>query len=116
MKRKIIKKLAENSFTKENVDEKKVKKFENYFSRADLKVYIKDLKSIRSDKIVKVTVANEDGIKELDKYFKRIYPNKKIVVSIDEDLINGVRVEEQNNEYEFSIKSFMEEAYKVTND
>ena len=116
MKRKLIKSIAKNSYTKNSLDNEKVNKFTKYFNRADLKVYIKDLKNINSEKIVTVTIANEEGIEELNTYFKRMYPNKKIVVNIDEDLINGVRVEEQNNEYEFSLKSFFEEAYKITND
>jgi len=116
MKRKIIKNLANSSFKNGVIDENKVIKIEKHLSRSDLKVYIKDLKNIKSEKIVTVTIPNEDGIKDIEGYFKRMYPNKKILVNIDEELINGIRVEDQNNEYEFSIKSFMEEAYKVSND
>ncbi|KKQ75334.1 MAG: hypothetical protein US96_C0013G0028 [Candidatus Woesebacteria bacterium GW2011_GWB1_38_5b] len=116
MKRKIIKKLAKKSFTKDKIDEKKVNMISNLLNKSDLKVYIKDLKNINSEKIVTVTVASEDGVDELNAYFRKVYPNKKIVVNTDPELINGVRVVDSNNEYEFSLKSFMEDAFKLTND
>jgi len=116
MKKKIIKKLSQKSFTNNELNEVKVNRIIKYFSRQDLKVYIKDLKKLESQKIVTVTVSNEQGINVIKNYFKKIYPDKKIILAIDRDLINGVRVVEYDNEYEFSLKSLMTGAIKSTND
>ena len=116
MKNKTIKKLAHSSYTNKTLDGTKVNRIAKYLTRGDLKVYIKDLKKIELQKIVKVTIPNEEGIGEIKNYFKKIYPDKKIVVKINQDLINGVRVVEYDNEYEFSLKSLMSSAIKSTND
>lgn len=116
MKKKTIKKLARSSYTNKTLDGTKVNRIVKYLTRGGLKVYIKDLKKIEMQKIVTVTIPNEHGITEIKDYFKKIYPSKKIVVKINQDLINGVRVEEYDNEYEFSLKSLMSGAIKSTND
>ncbi len=108
MKKTDIKHVANASFTKDKLDEAKVKKVSKQLKRADLKVYIRELKDIESKKTVQITVPNEEGLLEMRKYFMKLYPDKKLLFGIDESLIGGIRVIDYDNIYELSIKNFLE--------
>lgn len=108
MKKNIVKKLAQSSFTKDRLDSGKVKKAVKVLKREDLKVYIKDLKDIEARKTVYITVPNEEGLMELKKYFTQLYPDKKLMFQMDPSLIGGVKVVDYDNIYELSMKNFLE--------
>lgn len=117
MKKVLIKKLADESFNKNNLDEKKVARIAKALKREDLKVYIKDLKNIEAKNTVKVTIPASRGISEMKAYFSKIYPNKKIVVQVDDSLLTGIKVVDYDNVYELSLKGLLESAIKeYTND
>lgn len=116
MKKNIIRKLAEQSYTKNSLDHDKIAKIANRLKRQDLRVYIKDLKTLESKKTVTVTLPSEEGIREIKDHFTKIYPFKKLVFSIDPSLLSGVKVIDYDNEYELSLKGFLEGAIKQTND
>ena len=50
--------------------------------------------------------------------FTRIYPNKKIIVKIDPELITGIKVADYDNEYELSLQGMLEDSieYITKND
>ncbi len=110
MTKNMIKKLAEVSYTKEKLDNKKVKRISRSLGREDLKVYIKDLKTMEAKKTVIVTVATDKGLTDIKSYFNKIYPSKRIVFTIDESLLTGIRVVDFDNIYELSLKNFLENA------
>lgn len=117
MKRNIIKKLAEASFKKNEIDDKTVMKIAKVLKRTDLKVYIKDLKKMDAKNTVTVTVPSLKGATDMKKYFSKLYPEKKVVFKIDETLLTGIKVVDYDNVYELSLKGFLEHSLRgATND
>ena len=117
MRRKIIKKLAEESYLNGNLDKKKVSRIEKLLKKQYLKAYIKDLKTIEAKKTVKITVPDETGLNEKRRIFSKIYPGKRIVFSLDPGLLTGIRVEEFDNLYELSLRNVLGNSIKeATND
>lgn len=108
MKKGFIKKLAEESFTNKNLDKKKTDRISVKLSRQDLKQYVKDLKNIENRRTVIVTVPSDNGASKIRDMFAKIYPAKRIIVNVDESLIGGIKVVDFDNEYELSLKSFLE--------
>ena len=66
MKKNIIKKLAEQSYTKNNLDHDKIANIARRLKREDLKIYIKDLKILESKNTVTITLPGGEGIKEIN--------------------------------------------------
>lgn len=116
MKKNFIKRLAEESYTKNSLDHDKIEKITKNLKREDLKLYIKNLKIIDSKRTVRVSLPSEEGIKEIKEQFSRIYPDKKIIFAIDPSLLTGIKVIDYDNEYELSLKGFLESSIKTTND
>ncbi len=116
MKKNLIKKLAEESYTKNDLDHDKIEKIAKNLKREDLKVYIKSLKALDSRKTVTVTLPSEEGIREIKDQFTKLYPDKKIIFAIDPTLLTGIKVVDFDNEYELSLKGFLESSIKTTND
>lgn len=116
MKKNLIKKLAEESYTKNTLDSGKILRVSKKLKREDLKIYIKNLKTLESKKTVTVTLPSEEGINEIKMHFTKIYPDKRIVFSIDPSLLSGIRVVDYDNEYELSLRNFLEGSIKTTND
>ncbi len=117
MKKKIIKKLAQESFKKNELDEKIVIKVAKALKREDLKVYIKDLKNMEAKKTVTVTIPTSHGVGDMKKYFDKIYPGKRIVFKVDESLLTGIKVVDYDNVYELSLKGLLEHSLRgATND
>jgi hypothetical protein len=107
-----IKKLAQASYTKDELDEKKVDMIAKNLKKSDIKIYIKNLKSIEMKKTVIITLPGEGGINEIKNYFTKLYPGRKIVFNTDESLISGIKVVDYDNVYELSLKNFLEKAIK----
>jgi F0F1-type ATP synthase delta subunit len=108
MKKNVLKKLAIASYTENELDEKKVSRISKSLNRADLKDYINDLKNIENKRTVTVTIPNEEESSKIKQMFAKIYPNKRIVVKIDEELITGIKVVDYDNVYELSLKGYLE--------
>lgn len=116
MKKNIIKKLAEESYTKNTLNSDKILQVSKKLKREELKFYIKSLKNIESRKTVTVTLPSEEGASEIKAHLTKIYPDKKLVFGIDPSLLTGIRVVDFDNEYELSLKSFLEGSVNTTND
>ena len=116
MKKNLIKKLANASYTKNKLDEKKVARVAKKLKNEDLKVYIKDLKTLEAKKTVTVTLPSDESLREIEAHLSRIYPDKKLVFSIDPSLLSGIKVVDYDNEYELSLKGFLEGSVTTTND
>jgi F0F1-type ATP synthase delta subunit len=111
MTKKQIKKLAYSSYTRNNLDGKKVNSIARLLKRSDLKEYIKTLKSMESGKKVIVLIPNMSLIKrnDLQKTFTNLFPRKKVLYEEDPSLILGVKVINNDLVYEFSLKNTLED-------
>jgi len=116
MKKNVIKKLAEVSYTKNGLDRDKIAKITKKLKREDLRVYIKDLKTLEAKKTVTVTLPNDAGINEIRAQFIKLYPEKRLIFSIDPSLLTGIKVIDYDNEYELSLRGFLESSIRQTND
>jgi len=104
MDKKTIKKLAEASYTNGKLDEKNVNKIAKYLNKSELKMYIKDLKSIEKSQTVYVIVPNL-YTNLVVKDIKRMYPNKTVITQIDKSLIAGIKIVNNDEVYESNIKN-----------
>lgn len=116
MKKNIIKKLANASYIDNKLSEAKVDRISKNLKRNDLKVYVKNLKTLESKKTVTVTLPSEDSLREIRNHFIKIYPDKKLFFAIDPTLLSGIKVVDYDNEYELSLKGFLEGSLNSTND
>lgn len=116
MKKNFIKKLAEESYSKNTLDHDKIERIAKNLKREDLKIYIKNLKILEAKNKVTVTIPSEEGMNQIKDQLTRIYPDKKIMFAIDPSLLSGIRVVDYDNEYELSLRSFLQGSIITTND
>ena len=111
MTKKQIKKLAIQSYTRNNLDAKKVSSIARFLKRGDLKDYLRALKSIEANKKVLVFIPNMESFSksDLQKTFGKMFPNKKILYEEDPSLLLGVRVVNNDQIFEFSLKNNLED-------
>ncbi|MCL5439047.1 MAG: hypothetical protein M1268_03590 [Patescibacteria group bacterium] len=103
MTKKQFRLLAEASYTKNKLDSKKVEKIVKLLPRKDTKMYIKALKNKENKTTVSITLPRQPK-KQIEKLFKNMYPNKKIIYNIDSSLIVGVKVIDNDLVYEENLK------------
>lgn len=106
MNKKILQQLIIQSYTNGQLDPEKVNKIANLLSKKELQLYIKGLKNWEKQQkvIVDVPLVTTD-IKER---FQELFPDKQIVINTDPSLILGVRIHQDDNIYEMSLKDALE--------
>lgn len=87
----------DGQLVKENVDYIAAR-----LSRKELKSYIKLLKEEEIKQQVFVTSAETLSKADIDK-IQKLYPGKIITSSVDKTMISGVRIVENNKEYEVNL-------------
>ncbi len=105
MIRNKIKLLAKRCYDNRTLDEKKVFDIAKHLKRGDLKKFIKELKILEAKENVTVTMPIQNGNKE---YFKKYFPTKNIIFQYDPSLLVGVKIEYNNDVYDFNLKSGLE--------
>ncbi|PIR80360.1 MAG: hypothetical protein COU25_00480 [Candidatus Levybacteria bacterium CG10_big_fil_rev_8_21_14_0_10_35_13] len=105
MNTKLIKKLAGHCFKNGIMDEAKVQKTAKYLNKKQLKEFIKFLRLIDKKNTVTIFVSDKKMEELIDKKIKDSFRNKKIIVKEDKDLIAGIRIEDYDNIYEYSLES-----------
>jgi F0F1-type ATP synthase delta subunit len=115
MTTKQIKKLAMASYTGKILDLKKINRITKLLTRADLKRYIRFLKSLEKSKTVTVVTSNSDVKTELNKKLKQIFPGKRLEFSKDESLIAGIKLIDNDNIYDFNLKNTFENLVSYIN-
>lgn len=115
MTTKQIKKLAVASYTNELLDLKKINRILKILNRAQLKKYIKFLKSLEKSKTIKVIVSKTDTKSGLSKELKSIFPNKRLEFSEDNSLIAGLKIVDNDNIYDFNLKNTFENLVSYIN-
>lgn len=108
MTKKIIKKLALESYTKNNLDSKKVDIIIKHLKRSDLKLYIKAIKNYENSRTVTLLLPSISDKISLIKEIKKLFPDKKIVIKRDENLIAGIRIIDSDTVYDFNIQNTLE--------
>ena len=107
MTKKQIKKLADFSFIKNNLDLKSVKKFVGKMKRSELREYLKYLKTKIAEKNIYVFAPNLENLDkiQLQKDFSKLFPNKKIVYKEDPELLLGLKVIDNDRIFDFNLKN-----------
>jgi len=109
MTKKDIKKLAEWSYTKENLDQKKARKITKLLGKSDLKLYIKALKNIESKKVVRIVVPDKKMIDiNMLKQFQTAFPKKRIEIEEDSGLILGIKIVDNDLIYQLNLKNTLD--------
>lgn len=101
MKNKLIN-LVELSYKDGKLDQKIVVAIADKLDRKQLKEYIRLLKQEENKKLVYVTSAKE-LTQDAREMIQARFPNKILSFEIDPTMINGIRIVEQDNEYEISL-------------
>lgn len=102
MTKAIVKKLVAESFKDGKLIQENVDYIAARISRKDLKQYITLLKDEELKKQVFVTTAETLSKADLDK-IQKLYPGMEVISSVDKTMISGVRIVENNKEYEINL-------------
>ena len=108
MNKKLLKKLAAESFIENSLDEKKIEAISNSLSRKELKIFINELKEQTKKSTVYVQTALP--LKNSDEYLRELenlFPNKKIEFIVDPSLLLGVRIIDNDNIIEINMNNLL---------
>jgi F0F1-type ATP synthase delta subunit len=108
MKKKQVHMLVTESYTKEQLDEKKVNSIAKALSRKDLKQYIRGLKLEEKKRVVTVALATASVYNNTKKIFLDLFPGKTVSFQEDKLLMLGGKVQANDMVYDFSLKSRLE--------
>lgn len=104
MTKKQIKKIAEESYTNNVLNEKKTEKIGEILNRKELKLYINELKKRENEITIVITLPSLP--KETEQIaLQKLFPNKKIRYNIDESLVLGMKIEDNDLIYEMNMRS-----------
>jgi hypothetical protein len=112
---KQIKNLARASYTGKILDLKKINRIAKLLSRAELKRYIRFLKSLEKSKTITVVMSNLYVKTGLEKELKQIFPGKRLEFIKDESLIAGLKLIDNDNIYDFNLKNTFENLVSYIN-
>lgn len=114
MNDKFIKSLANASYTKANLDEKKIERIVKKLTRLELKKYIKALKILEKQKTTYLYLSKIPDNKAVGQ-FKKMFPDKKIIVKEDKSLIAGIKIINDDQVYEQNIKNTLDNLVNFIN-
>lgn len=103
MTQKDIRQLVQASYTKNQLDEKKVAKIASLLSKADLKAYVRSLKLEEKKHKVYLALATKTIYNKARKEFEKVFEGKEIVFTEDPSLLLGMRVLDNDMLYEVSL-------------
>lgn len=101
MNKKVINQLVIASYTKEQLDNKKVQRIAKILSRADLKKYIRGLKLTEKANTISLVLPDM-------KFYNRSllgYTKKNITVLEDTSLLMGVKIIDNDTVYDMTLKN-----------
>lgn len=106
---KQIKLLAIKSFTRNELDPKKVKLFSSNMKRKDLRNYIREIKTIDDKNKVTFVAPALKNFKKTDvSALLKHYKGKKIMYQEDPGLLVGIKVIDNDLIYDFNLKNSLE--------
>lgn len=115
MTKKEIKELALASYTKDKLDIKKINKIVKFFSKKDLKNYVRYIKSYEKTKNVIIEMPIVTGKEDILRQFKKLYPGKNIQVKENKSLLAGVKITDNDIVYEQNLKNKLENIVSFIN-
>lgn len=106
MNRQTLKQLVISSYSNGDLDAKKVNKIAGLLSKPEMKLYIRALKNWEKQNKITIEVANDGGfnVEEL----QDVFPDKKLVINVDSSLLLGMRLTDNDDLYEMSLKNSLE--------
>ncbi|GIW61615.1 MAG: hypothetical protein KatS3mg089_0467 [Patescibacteria group bacterium] len=106
MNKKFLQQLVIQSYTNGKLDPEKVNRIADLLTKKELQLYIKGLKNWEKQQkvIVDVPVVTND----IKGKIQELFPGKQIVINTDPSLILGVRIHQNDNVYEMSLKDALE--------
>lgn len=108
MDKKHIKRLVDLCFDKNGINEAKVLSVSHELQRSDLKKFIWEVKKRLAATTVRVVIPNEKvSTLSIVKELKQMFPNKKIKIEIDPELMVGLRVVVDDLIYEYNLKDIL---------
>ena len=108
MTKRIIKKLALESYTGKNLDPKKISKIIKLFNRSELKTYIKAIKNYENAQTITLITPAKTGSDKILKEIRNMFLDKKILLKQDKNLIAGVRIIDNDTIYDFNVQNTLE--------
>lgn len=107
MTTRTLKKLVQLSLTNGVLDKSKVLSFTSSLKRKELKQYIKALKTFEKEQsiIVRAAFAPSDFDKKM---FTSLFLNKHIVFETSPSLLLGIKIIDNDMEYELNLKNKLE--------
>jgi F0F1-type ATP synthase delta subunit len=105
MTNKQIKQLAQVSYTSGHLDVKKVNRITKLLNRHELKTYLKYLKAFEKAKNVEINLTDIGLKTNLSKELRKLFPDKNVNFIEDPSLIAGLKIVDNDNIYDFSLKN-----------
>lgn len=98
-----IKKLTLQSYRKNCLDKRRVRKIAKKLTRRELKTYIRYLKRLEAEKNVQIylPLSLELNKKDLARYF----PNKNIIYNLDPMLLLGIKIVNNDQVFELNLRN-----------
>jgi len=109
MTKKQLHTLVKESYTGNELDEKKVHIITSKLKRKDLKSYIRALKLTENKKLVTVALPSAKIYNATKQIFFDLFPGKTITMSEDRLLMLGGRVQADDMVYDFSLRRKLED-------
>lgn len=107
MDNKDIAKLAEISYIDNRLDGDRVSRIVKHLSRPELREYFRALKR-QERKLVVYVDSNFELSAGEKKKFEELYPGRRVIFRIDESLVFGVRITEDDIVTNLNMKSSLE--------
>lgn len=105
---KKIRGLVVQSYKQDQLDPEIVSLVADHLSRHELKQYIRLLKQQENKKQVIVTVPKHMTAEERN-MMQKLFSNKRIVYTVDPSMISGIRIVDNDMEYEVSLNQIFQD-------
>lgn len=106
MNRNMLKKLVLESYDDGELDAQKVNKIADLLSKSELKLYIKALKNWEKEHSIIIDLPRADMV--YHEQVQTLFPDKKVVMQFDPTLLLGMRLQENDDIYEMSLKKTLD--------
>lgn len=107
MTKKQLENLVLQSYSKDLLDAKKVSFIASLLTRFQLKEYIRGLKSFENQKTVNV-ILSQLPTNEQQKTISRLFPGKRIKYEIDENLLVGIKIINNDEVFDLNLKDTLD--------
>jgi len=106
MNRQTLKQLVIESYSDGTLDAQKVNKIADLLTKKELQLYITALKNWEKANKLIIEVPSDGGL-DLQA-LRDAFPDKKIVINTDPSLLLGMRIQNNDDIYEMSLKNSLD--------